>query len=149
MLASVESINVIGCDESASVESTSIKLVVVDKPAVLAKPACVANVDIPAKSENVAKPALCEFVENPDIVATPAILAKVEIPAKSENVANPVLFASTANIDVDIVPVVNPVIITLLPMNTLSLNVDGSSTVNISSVVSPSTFKFRSKSALF
>ena len=55
--------NVIGCEELASVESTSIKFVLVDKPAVKAKPACVANVDIPAKSENVAKPALCEFVE--------------------------------------------------------------------------------------
>ena len=34
---SVESINVIGCDELTSVESTSIKLVFVDKPAVSSK----------------------------------------------------------------------------------------------------------------
>ena len=102
----------IGCEEFASVESTSIKFVLVDKPAVRANPAVVANVDIPAKSENVAKPARCEFVENPDMVATPAMLAKVEIPAKSEKVAKPALLASVANIEVDIVPVVNPVIIT-------------------------------------
>ena len=101
-----------------------MKFVFVDKPAVRAKPAVVANVEIPAKSENVAKPARCEFVENPDIVATPAMLAKVEIPAKSENVAKPALCDSTASIEVDIVPVVNPVIITSLPMNTESLNVD-------------------------
>ena len=80
-------------------------------------------------------------MENPDIVATPAMFANVEIPEKSEKVANPALLASVARIDVDIVPVVKPVIITLLPMNTLSLNVDASSTVNPSRVVSPSTFK--------
>ena len=138
----VESINVIGCDEFASVESTSIKLVLVDKPAVLANPDCAAKVEIPARSENVANPALCEFVENPAIVATPAMLAKVAIPEKSENVANPALLASVASIEVDIVPVVKPVIMTSLPMNTESLKVDLSSTVNPSSVVSPSTFKF-------
>ena len=102
----------------------------VDKPAVLANPDCAAKVDIPARSENVANPALCEFVENPAIVATPAILAKVAIPEKSENVANPALLASVARIEVDIVPVVNPVIITSLSMNTESLKVDLSSTVN-------------------
>ena len=105
----VELINVIGCDEFASVESTSIKLVLVDKPAVLANPDCA---------------------------------AKVDIPARSENVANPALLASVARIEVDIVPVGKPVIITSLPMNTESLKVDLSSTVNPSSVVSPSTFKF-------
>ena len=99
----------IGCDEFASVESTSIKFVFVDNPAVRAKPAVVANVEIPAKSEKVANPALCEFVENPDIVATPAIFANVEIPAKSEKVANPALLASVARTEVDIVPVVKPV----------------------------------------
>ena len=99
----------IGCDEFASVESTSMKVVLVDNPAVRAKPAVVANVEIPAKSEKVANPALCEFVENPDIVATPAIFANVEIPAKSEKVANPALLASVARTEVDIVPVVKPV----------------------------------------
>ena len=138
----VESINVIGCDEFASVESTSMKFVFVDKPAVRAKPAVVAKVDMPAKSENVAKPARCEFVENPVIVATPAIFANVAIPEKSEKVANPALLASVARIEVDIVPVVKPVIITSLPMNTESLKVDLSSTVNSSKVVVPSTFKF-------
>ena len=58
------------------------------------------------------------------MVATPDILAKVAIPAVSENVAKPALCDSTASIDVDIVPVVNPVMITSLPMNTESLNVD-------------------------
>ena len=144
-----ESINVIGWDEFASVESTSMKFVFVDNPAVSANPDVAANVDIPAKSENVAKPALCEFVENPEIVATPAILAKVAIPAKSEKVANPALFASVADIEVVIVPVANPVTIKLLSMNTELLNDAGSSTVNSSSVVSPSTFKFWSKSTLF
>ena len=128
----VESINVIGCDEFASVESTSMKFVFVDKPAVRAKPAVVAKVYIPAKSENVAKPARCEFVENPVIVATPAIFANVAIPEKSEKVENPDLLASVARTDVDIVPVVKPVMITLLPMNTLLLNVDASSTVSSS-----------------
>ena len=60
--------NVIGCDELAFVESTSIKFVLVDKPAVSAVPAKVAKVAIPAISECVAKPARCEFVENPAIV---------------------------------------------------------------------------------
>ena len=83
VFTSSESINVIGCDEFASVESTSMKLVFVDKPAVFANPDWVAKVDIPARSEKVAKPALCELVEKPDIVATPAIFAKVEIPEKS------------------------------------------------------------------
>ena len=107
-----------------------------------AKPAVVAKVDIPAKSEKVAKPARCEFVENPDIVATPAILANVEIPAKSEKVANPALLASVASIEVDIVPVVNPVTIKLSSMNTELLKVAGSSTSNSSKNVDPSTFKF-------
>ena len=48
----------IGCDELASVESTSIKFVLVDNPAVSAKPDVAANVDIPARSANVANPAL-------------------------------------------------------------------------------------------
>ena len=121
----------------------------VEIPAVSANPAVVANVEIPAKSENVAKPALCELVEKPDIVETPEIFVNVAIPAKSEKVANPALLDSTASIDVDIVPVVNPVIITSFPINTESLNVDLSSTVNPSSVVSPSTFKSWSKSASF
>ena len=138
--------NVIGCDEFASVESTSMKFVLVDKPAVSANPDVDANVDIPAKSANVAKPALCAFVENPDIVATPAMLANVAIPEKSENVANPALLASTASIDVDIVPVANPVITKSFPIKTESLNVEGLSTVNSSKNVAPSTFKFWSKS---
>ena len=104
----------------------------VDKPAVLANPDCAAKVDIPARSENVANPALCEFVENPEIVATPAIFAKVEIPEKSEKVANPARCASVANIEVDIVPVVKPVIITLSPMKTDELKLAGSSTINSS-----------------
>ena len=82
------------------------------------------QVAIPEVSENVANPALCEFVENPAIVATPAMLAKVAIPEKSENVANPALCDSTASIEVDIVPVVNPVIITSFPIKTESLNLD-------------------------
>ena len=86
MFVAFESINVIGCDEFASVESTSIKFVFVDKPAVSANPEVAANVDMPARSANVAKPALCAFVENPEIVATPAILANVAIPEKSEKV---------------------------------------------------------------
>ena len=69
------------------------------------------------------------------------MFANVAIPEKSETVANPALCASTASIEVDIVPVVNPVIITSFPMNTESLNVDLSSTVNPSRTVSPSTFK--------
>ena len=130
VFVAVESINVIGCDELASVEFTSMKFVLVDNPAVIANPDVAANVDIPAKSANVANPALWEFVENPDIVATPEILANVAIPEKSENVANPALLASTASIDVDIVPVANPVITRSFPMKTESLKVDRSSTVN-------------------
>ena len=118
--------NVIGCDEFASVESTSMKL---------------AFVEIPARSAKVANPALCAFVENPAIVATPAMFANVAIPEKSENVAKPALCASIASIEVDIVPVVKPVIITSFPMNTESLNVDLLSTVSPSSTVFPSTFK--------
>ena len=64
------------------------------------------------------------------------------IPEKSEKVANPARCASVANIEVDIVPVVNPVIITSLLIKTDPLKTAGSSTVNSSSVVSPSTFKF-------
>ena len=67
------------------------------------------------------------MVEKPDIVETPDIFANVAIPAKSEKVANPALFASVAKIEVDIVPVVNPVIITSLPIKTESLNLDNSS----------------------
>ena len=88
----------IGCDELASVEFTSIKFVFVDNPDVFANPAVIENVDIPAKSANVAKPALCEFVAKPAIVATPEIFANVDIPAVSEKVAKPALCASTANI---------------------------------------------------
>ena len=68
-----ESINVIGCEELTSVESTSIKLVLVDNPAVSANPAFI------------------EKVERPAVRANPAVVANVEIPAKSENVANPAL----------------------------------------------------------
>ena len=70
------------------------------------------------------------------------MLANVAIPEKSENVAKPALLASTASIAVDIVPVVNPVTIKSFPIKTESLKVDGSSTVNSSKNVAPSTFKF-------
>ena len=76
------------------------------------------------------------------MVATPAILAKVAIPEKSENVAKPALLASVANIEVDIVPVVNPVIITSLPIKVGPLMFTVPSTIKSSKEDSPSTSIF-------
>ena len=64
MPTSVESINVIGCDEFASVELTSIKLVLVDNPEVFANPAVIENVDIPANQVVTStKPVVCGRID--------------------------------------------------------------------------------------
>ena len=81
---SVLSINVMWCDESSSVESTSILFVLVDIPDVSANPVVVEKVDIPAVKAN---PAVVEKVDIPEVAANPAIT------------------------EVDIVPVPKPVII--------------------------------------
>ena len=81
--------------------------------------------EIPAKSEKVANPALLAFVANPEIIE------KVEIPEKSEKVVNPALLAFVANPDttekreVDIVPVVNPETINPASTNTADSNSTG------------------------
>ena len=84
----VESIKVIGCEESLSVESTSMKLVLVESPEVSANPAFIEKVEIPAVSAN---PAVVANVEIPDVNANPEFIANVEIPdvnANPEFIAN-------------------------------------------------------------